>query len=213
MDILQRGRKKDPELALAAAEQISTLSSSPAGQIQLLRAAAIPALIEIFDAPETPEDLLLACTTVMANMGSEHDSGRQGLAPVVPRVAAMLCAKATPDPLKPQLLRLLRNVSSVGSSALGLVLSSDDGVLDAVVQCMCQNRNLAEVQVQGCSIIWNLAITDTTRAQIVAAGGGDAVQAAMSRWSTQPEVQAVGEAALRALKLTEPSKFSQSVRA
>ena len=61
--------------------------------------------------------------------------------------------------------------------------------------------------------IWNLAITDATRALIIAAGGGEAVQGAMAKFPEHPKVQAVGEAAMRALRLSDPSRLSQSLRA
>ena len=150
------------------------------------------------------------------------------MGPAVPHIAAFL-QRDGPLELQPELLRLLRNISSPGASALGLVLTPEDGVLEAVVGCMTRARRnngtpaaglpavvaevVVEIQVQGCAAIWNLAITDATRALIIAAGGGEAVQGAMAKFPEHPKVQAVGEAAMRALRLSDPSRLSQSLRA
>ena len=69
------------------------------------------------------------------------------------------------------------------------------------------------VQIQGCGCLWNMAVTDASRAQIIRLDGLVVIRQARTTWQGDAELQAVGEAATRALQLAEPSALSQSVRA
>jgi len=206
--ILQRHQGNMP-MTKASLLELRRISGGSSGPVELVRNGGVDALVQLTQQYKTNQEVVAGAMAALANIAA-RDECREALTKHLPYLLEMLKDQGCPPEVATQVLRTIRNTSALGNNALTLV--APGGGLETILSTMLYQRSVEAVQAHGAACLWNMAITDVARAQIVGRGGEEALKVAVAEWPKSPEVQAIAEAAMRAIELHEPSRLTQSLR-
>jgi len=113
---------------------LEQISLTEPGQLELYRAGAVNAVMDILNTMSYPDTEVVA-GKILANMASSQDTCREAMSFCVPQVTTVLQEQTCSAELIVELLRFIRNMSSMGSAAVGITLAAPT-TITALVEAM-----------------------------------------------------------------------------